>query len=194
MPPSFNPYPLFDSVPRDGSPENAHLKIVPDAIVEQLNSRALTFVANSVELFGRAWAEYMKQGRGALFVRYDSLEDMEECAAKNQYKMRYAELTELLAINYPPGHKLVKDYNAQTEFVLVVGVSCTESLGGMVFASSLVPRNAQFHLNDAACALEAYQQRGGRDVTLPPRDRAAPLRMCCTLRAALSMSQCDHDE
>lgn len=188
-------FPLFASMPASPPPEYAHLRHVPQTIVDQLNARSLTFLANSVELYGRAWMEYLKQGRGALFVRYDSVEDMEECATQNQYKMRYTELVDMLSVNYPPGHKLIKEYSPQNEFVLLVGLSCVNSLGGMVFAASLVPRNAQHRVNEAARVMEQYESQGGRDSPrLPPLSSRSRLRMCCTLRTALSMSQCNHDE
>lgn len=183
--------PLFGAVREDNKPEHAHLQAPPPGMVELLNAKALTFVANSEELFSRAWAEYLKQGRGCIFVRYDSREDMEECAAKNQYKMRYAELVDMLAINYPPAHKLIKQYNAQIEFVLVIGVACPELRGAMVFASSLLPRTAQYRLHDAARALDQFEQTGGRHLDALP---LKPVRMCCAFRTALSMSQCDHSD
>lgn len=184
-----NRTPLFAAAPVDALPEHAHLRPVPEAVINELNQKALIFLANSVELFNHASVEHKKHGRGALFVRYDSLADLEDSAQKNQYKMKYADLIQLLSVNYPPGHKLVKDYNPCAEFVLLLGVACNDTLGGFVFASSLVPRNAQFRVHEAAQIMDDVDRR-----SVPARQEhaATGLRMCCTLRAALTMSQCRH--
>lgn len=143
---------------------------VPPDILNELNERGQIFMANSVELFQLAWKEYLKQGRGAIFAHFKSMEDMATCAAMNRYQLKFRNMMDLLSVNYAPAHETVKVYNPSNSFVIVVVVQHGH---GFIFASTAIMRDAQYQLRDAARAAREAAA-AGVDVSLIPMPMPTP--------------------
>ena len=184
---------MFAPLPPSSTPNMPD--VVPSEVIDELNEKSQIFLANSVDLFHIAWAGYLSAGRGLILVGYDSVQHMRRCVTVKQFNTKYTEMTDMLSFQYAPANELMKTYDPDTSFVLMISIKYMQ---GFVFAATQIARNAQYKLQEGARkAAEAMvaelctNASPGAELRPPPSLRD---RLCCAVRSAVGLEPCSHVE